>query len=512
LNEAQYRAVCEICDRILLASDSTTERVAITWLHIVREHPIFLKRYEDLFEIARGAKAIVNSCLRIGRNKAAMIRQIGRSLFSDGEPWYGRTQLQSPIDILFISHLLNPSQSGKEDDFYYGGLPIEMAARGYSAVIALINHTGQSAGCLAGKWNESSVPRVILSSSIRFLEEIALRRRLKIESVRLKKLANTTHPELTRRVLTRASEESLANSSLTNLRIGSQIGALVAKLKPAAIVVTHEGHAWERMVFAAARCASPSTLCIAYQHSALFHLQHAIRRNLEQEYNPDQIMTAGAVSKAQLGSAPGLNGIPISVLGSNRSWAGNGADTNGKRQVNLKQLKGSNQSACLVLPEGINSECYHLFEFSQECAKVCPEIQFIWRLHPLVTFESLLARNTNLKDLPKNIILSQATLEEDIDRCRWALYRGTTAIVKAVGAGLRPIYLQLPGELSIDPLYEVKGWRVSVKTVEDFQGVTSCDLDGLLIDSDPEFSSAKRYCEDFFRPLNPKTLEVAIFS
>ena len=59
-----------------------------------------------------------------------------------------------------------------------------------------------------------------------------------------------------------------------------------------------------------------------------------------------------------------------------------------------------------------------------------------------------------LFDSPAPWILEQlplrATLEDDILRCRWALYHGTTAIVHAVVAGLRPIYLQLTGEMTID--------------------------------------------------------------
>jgi hypothetical protein len=52
--------------------------------------------------------------------------------------------------------------------------------------------------------------------------------------------------------------------------------------------------------------------------------------------------------------------------------------------------------------------------------------------------------------------------------CQWALYRGTTAIVQAIGAGLRPIYLRIPGEMSIDPLYTLADWRVYVETAREF--------------------------------------------
>jgi len=504
LNEEQYRSLCEACDRVLLAPDSTLERVAIPWLHVIREHPVFLANYVDLFEPARGGKAIIRTCLRVIRNMAGWYRQIGRSLRTGVQPWYGPEDIPSGIDVLFVSHLLNPSQAGQAEDFYFGELPNQLIARGHTVVIALINHSDQAAPYLADKWKGSSVPRVILSVSLRFCEELSLHRRLKKESFRLKKLANKEVFGLARRILARASKEGLASRSLTNMRMFSQIGLLTAKLQPKAIVVTHEGHAWERIAFAAARGIRQNVHCIGYQHTALFRLQHAIRRNLTREYNPDEILTAGIVGKAQLESAPGLNGVPISVMGSNRSFKG--ATINGAHTTHSAQAEHTVNSACLVLPEGIASECHLLFEFSLMCAQASPEIQFVWRLHPLMTHESLAAENPRLRNLPKNILLSKATLEEDIARCCWALYRGTTAVIQAVAAGLRPIYLQLPGEMTIDPLYELRDWRVEVATISAFQRVIDNDISSNLKKIETGIESAKRYCEDFFVPFDCNAL------
>ena len=492
---------------MLLAPDSTIERVAIPWLHVIREHPVFLVNYVDLFEPANGLKEIVRKWWRVFRRKAGWLRQILMSLLADGKPWFGSEDLSSGIDVLFVSHLLNPSQAGQKDDFYFGGLPNEMVERGHSTLIALINHSGQAAVHLADKWNGSSVPRVILSGSLRFLEEAALRRRLKKESLRLRKLAEKGEPGLSRRILVRASEEALSSGSLTALRMASQFGTLADKLKPKAIVATHEGYAWERMAFAVARSVHPNVRCIGYQHAALFRLQHAIRRNLAPEYNPDQILTAGIVSKDQLQHAHGLKGIPVSVLGSNRTFKGD--IINSEYRMHPSQVLPSDNLACLVIPEGIESERNLLFEFSLACAQASPDIQFIWRLHPIVTFKTLLAQNPKLRHLPKNIVLSRATLEDDIARCRWALYRGTTAIVKAV-ACLRPIYLQLPGEMTIDPLYELKDWRLVIRTSEEF-------IQAIHIDSDDKNGGLKKiqqeaytYCERFYEPFNVAALVKAL--
>lgn len=479
---------------------ASVARVAIAWLHIVREHPVFLANYESLFSPVSSVRMLGQQCLRALRNGVGWCWQLGGALRSDGRPWFGSQDLPDQIDVLFVSHLVNTSHAGQAVDFYYGDVPNELAARGCAVAIALLNHSNQADDVLVGKWKNSRVPRVLLSRALGMAGEISIFRRLKNEALQLRKLAIQEAPGLFRSVLLRASQEALSGGSRTALRIGEQIRALVAKHKPKAIVVTHEGHAWERVAFAAARSAFPSIQCIGYQHAALFRLQHAIRRNLAIEYNPDQIQTAGMISKKQLEHAPSLEGIPISVLGSNRSFRP--PVNSGRPAPNQERPSCAENPACLVLPEGIASECHLLFEFSLECAQVSPDILFIWRLHPIISFASLVAQNPKLRNLPGNIVLSHAGLEEDLARSRWTLYRGSTAIVQAVVAGLRPIYLKLPGELTIDPLYELEDWRMTITNADEFELVIRPDVERQDFPQEPDIAYAREYCESFFTPFD----------
>jgi hypothetical protein len=193
-----------------------------------------------------------------------------------------------------------------------------------------------------------------------------------------------------------------------------------------------------------------------------------------------------------------LEGIPISVLGSNRSPYANGAHA-GK---SLAQPRPSDKKACLVIPDGFESECKILFDFSLYCAQALPEIQFIWRLHPILTFESLVSKYPNLKSIPNNIVLSHNTLEEDIQEAKWALYRGSTAVVQATVAGLRPIYLTSIGELTIDPLYELKEWRETVVSISDFASLIESDTNSSHSTSNEAMLSAIKYCESFYSPID----------
>ena len=49
ITEKQYTELCEVSNEILNRPDSKIERVAIPWLHVIREHPIILAKYETLF-------------------------------------------------------------------------------------------------------------------------------------------------------------------------------------------------------------------------------------------------------------------------------------------------------------------------------------------------------------------------------------------------------------------------------------------------------------------------------
>lgn len=499
MKEDQYRSLCEACDRALLAPDTSLARIAIPWLHVVRDHPEMLTQYADLIRPIEGLGGYLKYLAKSVRSRLRWYRQIFRAIRSDGSIWFGE-KLPHGIDVLVISHLLNSSQAGQADDFYFDTLPKELVNRGNSVLIALIDHTVKSDTTLVNKWKGNAIPRVILSRTLDLMTEISLRNSLKQEAQQLKKLAATESDPLLNRVVLHAAKEALSGGSQDNLRLAKQISVLTAELKPKAIMITHEGHAFERVAFAAARSTIPTVNCIGYQHSVLFPLQHAIRRNLASEYNPDQILTAGTVSKKQLETEPDLMRTPISVLGSNR----------GARASEITpavEKLSPNSRACLVLPEGIESECHLLFEFSLDCARACPDVQFIWRLHPIVSFAALSAKNRKLRRLPPNVMVSKGTFKEALDQSRWVLYRGTSAVIQAVLAGLRPIYVESEHELPIDPLSELESWRWKVTLVNDFtrlireeQQLHENSSEKLLGKSC--LRSAQEYCASLFTPFD----------
>jgi hypothetical protein len=152
-----------------------------------------------------------------------------------------------------------------------------------------------------------------------------------------------------------------------------------------------------------------------------------------------------------------------------------------------------------VLPEGIIEECNILYSFVLACAALSPRTEFIFRLHPSVTFEKLKGIvGRNAVSAP-NVYLSTRSLSEDLVKCNYALYRGSSSIVNAVCNGLIPIYLSQPNELTIDPLFEIHGQRVNVSVPQDFlSAINSSELQYLK-------NQKMTYSNKIYTPININT-------
>ena len=482
MTEDQYRILCETCDSVLVADGSTLERIAIPWLHMMREHPVFLKQYEGLFESKPPLRRLFDHGHRMAVNLALWFRLAWRVVRSSGRMWYGELPNGAPVDVVFVSHLLALPQLSTEDDFYFGKVPADLARRGKSILLVLINHTTAIGDELEQALGKSPLPRVVISSGLPPKEEFRIWRRTANEAKSLRHAARAETPGLRKTVLRRASVEASANNTRTALRIARVLSEIASRSKAKSLITTYEGHAWERAVYGSVRQANSQITCVGYQHAVLFRLQHAAKRSLGKNFDPAMILAAGPVAFNQLQSANGLAGISLAILGSSRS-----ADV----------VPRNGEATCLVLPEGIVDECRSLFVFSLLCAKACPRVKFIWRLHPIMSFKTLLRQIPMLRKLPRNIEISARSFEEDIACASWALYRGSTAIISAAASGVIPIYLEQPGKLSIDPLFEIAGQHPSVRNVEQF-------VDAL--GEEDRVSTTAEYCRNFYSPLDAEAL------
>jgi len=321
---------------------------------------------------------------------------------------------------------------------------------------------------------------------------------LRKESKRLKRKSKLSiQSSLEQKVYHLASMEAISKGSLDNLRLHKQIQKLVEKLNPKLIITTYEGHAFERIIFHAARSINPKIICVSYQHSVIFPLSNSIKIKLSEKYNPDYILTTGKTTRDEFLSIIDLQPIKIMEFGSNRGIYEN------EPLANIE----SHNFSCLVLPEVFLSECNFLFEFSLKCAMKNPNIEFIWRLHPGVSFNHVFKQNKNLSDIPENIILSKSSLEQDIRRSKWALYRGSTAVFKALSYGLRPLYLANENEISIDPLFNFKKFKYIVNEPARLNSFIQNDIKNNFIEHTKFSKISKNHCKNQFSSFSLKPLE-----
>lgn len=494
ISKKKYLELCRLFNSILKSSESNLETISIPWLHIIREHPIFLNRYKKIIK-----HSFFELFLNKVKNIIFLILQLYKSLHTKKNSyWFGSKQYEKNIDYLFVSHLINKNKFSIDEDMYFSNIPLQLKKSGKKVAISSLVAINNSKFFFKKYFKQRNLNRYFFNSSLTFFSEIRLYLRLKKESIRLKRKSKLNiQSSLEKKVYHLASMEATSKGSLDNLRLHKQIQKLVEKLNPKLIITTYEGHAFERIIFHAARSVNPKIICASYQHSVIFPLSNSIKIKLSEKYNPDYILTSGKTTKDEFMSIIDLQPIKIMELGSSRGTYEN------EPTANIE----SHNFSCLVLPEVYLSECNFLFEFSLKCAIEYPKIKFIWRLHPGISFNDVFRKNNNLSNLPKNIILSQSSLEKDIRHSKWVLYRGSTAVFKALSYGLRPLYLTNKNEISIDPLFNLNKFKHIVKEPARLNSLIKNDIKNNFKDQIKFLTISKNHCKNQFSSFSLKPLE-----
>ncbi len=488
MNDIEYQKLCNACDDVLLNPDATIETIAIPWLHILNEHPANLEKYEGIFRCEKVPK--------FGSLKS-FVQLLKLKIFdlNFGNCSYKSNAQHENVDVLFISHLLNNSQIGQKEDFYFGLIPDELSKNNLSSLILLIDHTDGNFSKNKSRWDDWRPRRLIFGKTLTFSEELRIRRNLQKEASRLRNSQILCRDAISKKVILHAASQAMTSGSIGNMRLYHQLKKLIENIKPKAIVLTYEGHGWERIAFLAARDAYPGIKCYGYQHTIMFPRQHATGRLLGKKFDPDVILMSGKFGFDLLECNSRLSGIEKIIIGSHRK----------KQPIvdPIKKFSPSINSACLVIPDGTLIEAIYIITFTIQLAKILPAIKFIIRLHPVLSKEELSSASIELSMPPSNVEYStEATIEKDFYKCRWALYRGSSAVIYAVTAGLRPFYISKNEELSIDPLVSLKDWRIKIAAPAECRDYIFADLSASVDDIYSEWIKARNTCASYFNELN----------
>jgi hypothetical protein len=294
-----------------------------------------------------------------------------------------------------------------------------------------------------------------------------------------------------------ASRQALSASTVINLRMHAAVADICQAVNPKIVLTTYEGAVGERLIWHAARTARRRPLCVGYQHAMVLERAHAIRRPVAApglDCDPDVILTLGEIPHAALAASAGLQSVRLIEYGSHR-----------RTTLPVLPQPQHRPRHCLVLPDASHHECATLFDFALDCARQRPDISFALRPHPMVDTRLLLRRLPVLQKLPGNVALSvDKPLEQEFTRARYCLYRGSSAAMHAVRAGIKPYYLARPKELPFDCLSALPDWRETVTSPEDLLNRMS------LADQFTDSAAAHRaasICERYISPVRPAALD-----
>jgi hypothetical protein len=283
----------------------------------------------------------------------------------------------------------------------------------------------------------------------------------------------------------------LSTATAANLRVYYQILDLSKALNLHTIILTFEGHPWERLAFYAARKVNPQIRCIGYQHTVVFPLQHGIKRSLGPAYDPDIVVFAGRYSLEWFLRNTSYT-PPIHLVGTPRADVPH-------PDIFRKYINSLAEPSCLLLPDGTSGECEQFFRLGILCASIMPAVRFVLRFHPVVTTKYISSLFVKFPSFPSNLMISCQSIEYDFTNCNWFIYRASGAGVRAAISGLRPIYFNDPQtNLRIDPLAQFTPWRHEIISPSDVEDTICSDLSLGPVAYHDQYISSKFPASAFF--------------
>jgi hypothetical protein len=485
MTEQEYTDIAAACDRLLRAPCTSLARLAVPELHFLNEHPGALAQYASLLT-ERSDGRFSNVPRAVIRAARGLTRSLAARRLAPHQP--------GPIDVLIVSHLLKPDQLQQGNDFFFGALQSQLKDQGATSLLALISHL--PAAQSARDTQPLPFPRMILPETVSPATEVNIWRQCTSAWKALRREAASARNSADSRLAMLASRQALSAAAAINLRMHAAVADICQAVNPKIVITTYEGSVAERLIWHAARMARRRPLCVGYQHAMVFERAHAIRRPVAAlgiDCDPDVILTLGEIPHAALAASPALRSVRFIEYGSHR-------------RATLPALPQPQHRPrhCLVLPDASDHECATLFDFALACARHSSDISFALRPHPMVDTRSLLRRHPVLQKLPGNVSLSvDKPLEQEFAQSRYCLYRGSSAAMHAVRAGIKPYYLARPGELPFDCLFELADWRETVTSPEELINRMR------LADQSTDSAAARRaasICDRYVSPVRPAAL------
>ena len=457
-----YKSLCRYCDKILLSKDSTIFTYSITDLHVLKEHPVLLNNYFKNNTYSNNERS--NLILKIFKYLT--------HLFFKEKNFKLTFSQKKRHDILILSNLINKSHLNNINDFYFGNLQSKLNSIGLKTITILRNFTNEENSKLNQKLTKN---KILLFKTTYITMEIKFLLRALLEYFLIKK--NFQKPKTLK---LNSSFLSLLSfkSMISNLRLSFQIKKLVQVTNPKIVIITFEGHAWERVLIKTLKELNSQIKIVGYQFSSITKYQHSVFRKLKNNYNPDLILSSGEITKKKFLKTFKSD---VEIIGSFKS-----------NQIKYKKYKSS-KNVFLFLPEAFYSETIFLYNFAYDCAVKYPNLKFVFKCHPMMI--DFIQKKSTLK----NLNISKKNLNDELKKSKFVIFRGSASVFEAVLAGSIPIYLSKPNEMSINPLFEAFPKKQSITYADDLLKIIKYDI--------KKNRQLLNYCKRFFTPLTHQPIK-----
>lgn len=426
--------ICTL-DSILKSHPTSFVCLSNSWLSFLRPHETQLSKYDILFSRYFHFR-FLTLFLRILFSLPVLF---AKSIYISLRHYPSHLP---PSDCILVSYLVDPLYLNKTDDFYYGSLHSTLSLAGHTTRFLYINSQPKP---LPVNYSCHDHVNNLLPPFPSLPKFLFLLIRASLYSIRLMTQAFVDNDRLRSRALAVASLYNISTDTLNNMSRSLIIADVLRNTKAKNLFLLYEGHSSERSCIFAARCINPNLRILAYQHAALFPSQHSISRPITPSTEPDILLTSGSFShdylKHKLSSQ--TNSIRCICIGSPRAqlhpyWNNNTPPN----------------SHVLLLPDGTPNESLAFLRLSLSAALTLPQYTFIIRFHPMIDSHALLnLLHLPSSDLPSNLTISSSTLQEDILKCSFAIYSGSSSVYLAAISRLICLrYNHNSDELYGDPL------------------------------------------------------------
>ena len=397
------------------------------------------------------------------------------------------------VDFLIVSHFLQYESFHREEDKYFGKI-IEHLKVNHNIFLVQNNWSKTNNKKIFKKFfsKKCHQNRLLIGKVLDIKSEIKIYfKLLKYFFLTIKK-AYLINKNYKNQMLYHAVD-IFNPSSVRTLRITHSIDILINQINPKYLITSFEGHAWEKLIYEAAKRNNNKIICVGYLHGGLFPDQLGVKKTKLHQFNPDIILTCGKSSYNQLIEYYANSNTKIFNIGSNRIL----------NRSNYKKNEYFKKYSFLVLPDGSKDEFSKIILFLKSCIDYPTNLSFYVKLHPNMNINQI-KNNFNFLNTP-NIIFSTDLIENLSKECVFVLYRGSTAVVEAISFGLLPIFLNDLGNNNLDFIKSLNNFDRSIKGPKD------------LINTINKYKSSKRlnqivkenniFARSIYSPLKFKDLD-----